>query len=117
MLLFERLSEDYVYVKFKTLNAQNYDSLLFSFIEKESANGVLSLREAKAHKMEYTFLCTVFQLTEHTALNAVGITAKVASALADKNIPCNVIAALHHDYFLVPKTRADEAYTILNALK
>ena len=116
MLDFKRLPEDYVYVDFKNQDPQYAVSMLFSFSEKEGLNGVISRREAEEHKMDYTFVCSVFQLIETTALNAVGITAKVSTALAHKNIPCNAVAALHHDYFLIPKNRAEEAWELLKAL-
>ena len=50
-----------------------------------------------------------------TALDAVGITAKVSGVLAAANIPCNVIAAYHHDYFLVPLALGEKALELLNS--
>ena len=41
-------------------------------------------------------------LTGHSALDGVGLTAAVASALADAEIPCNMVAAFHHDHAFVP---------------
>lgn len=116
MMLFERMLEDYVYAKINEKEVQNCNTVLFVFREKENTNCVLTLKEAQSKQLEYSFLCTVFRLVENTSLTAVGITAKVASALAKKGIPCNVVAAFHHDYFLVPKHLSETAFELLNAL-
>ena len=55
-------------------------------------------------------------LTVHSDLEGVGLTAAVATALADAGIACNVVAALHHDHLFVPADRADEALALLQAL-
>jgi hypothetical protein len=52
----------------------------------------------------------------HSALDGVGLTAAVASALSEQNIPCNVVAAFRHDHIFVPSARAEQALTILLAL-
>ena len=55
-------------------------------------------------------------LRVHSSLEGVGLTAAVSSALADREIACNVVAALHHDHLFIPAPRAAEAMTILHAL-
>jgi hypothetical protein len=50
-------------------------------------------------------------------LNAVGLTAAVAQALADAGIACNVIAGHHHDHLLVPAAAAAKAMAVLQALQ
>ncbi|MCR2834686.1 ACT domain-containing protein [Parerythrobacter lacustris] len=55
-------------------------------------------------------------LQVHSDLEGVGLTAAVATALADAGIACNVVAALHHDYLFVPAARAEEALALLEAL-
>jgi hypothetical protein len=49
-------------------------------------------------------------------LEGVGLTAAVAGALADREIPCNMVAALRHDHAFVPADRAEEALEVLEAL-
>lgn len=49
-------------------------------------------------------------------LEGVGLTAAVASALAEAGIACNVVAALHHDHLFVPEGRRHEALVVLQAL-
>ena len=50
-------------------------------------------------------------------LEGVGLIAAVSNRLAAHGIACNVVAALHHDYLLVPASRADEAIAQLRALQ
>lgn len=62
---------------------------------------------------------TVFRkitLTIHSSLDAVGLTAAVAGALARHDIPCNVVAGFYHDHLFVPKERAAEALAVLARL-
>ena len=49
------------------------------------------------------------------ALEAVGLTAHVSRVLAERDIPCNVLAGYHHDHLLVPVGRADEAIALLSS--
>lgn len=55
-------------------------------------------------------------LTVHSSLDAVGLTAAVATALAAHSIPANVLAGYHHDHVLVPVDRADDAIAVLLGL-
>ncbi len=55
-------------------------------------------------------------LTVHSALNGVGLTASVSTALAQQGVACNVVAGLHHDHLFVPWERRDEALEILQRL-
>ena len=52
----------------------------------------------------------------YSALEAVGLTAAVAKVLTEAEIPCNVIAARHHDHILVPEHRAVEAIQVISSL-
>ncbi|EHQ56945.1 hypothetical protein OMB55_00006650 [gamma proteobacterium HIMB55] len=55
-------------------------------------------------------------LEVHSSLEAVGLTAAVAGALAEEGISANVIAAYYHDHIFVPKASADRALAVLQAL-
>jgi uncharacterized protein len=52
----------------------------------------------------------------HSSLAAVGLTALVATALAERGISANVIAAFQHDHVFVPWERREEAVSTLEAL-
>lgn len=56
-------------------------------------------------------------LKVYSALDGVGLTAAVASALAGQGIPCNMVAAYHHDHVFVPSDKAEETMKILIALQ
>jgi hypothetical protein len=55
-------------------------------------------------------------LTVHSALDGVGLTAAVSTALAGQGIACNVVAGFHHDHLFVPWARAADALAILSGL-
>ena len=55
-------------------------------------------------------------LAVDSSLEAVGLTAAVAKALGDAGIPCNVVAAMHHDHLFVPWAQRDAAMTALHTL-
>ena len=55
-------------------------------------------------------------LQVYSDLEGVGLTAAVAAALAEEGIPCNVVAALHHDHLFVPETQGAAALRCLEAL-
>lgn len=59
---------------------------------------------------------TCLTLNVYSALESVGLTATVATVLAEDDISCNVIAGLHHDHLLVPTSRADDAVRLLEGL-
>ncbi len=69
---------------------------------------------------EAGFACDVvlrcITLTVHSSLEAVGLTAAVASALAQEGISANVVAGYFHDHIFVPAERADDALLVLQHL-
>ncbi|MFT5520425.1 MAG: hypothetical protein ACI9IA_001018, partial [Enterobacterales bacterium] len=52
----------------------------------------------------------------HSSLEAVGLTAAVATALTQKGISANVIAAYYHDHIFVPSDKAASALEALLAI-
>ena len=55
-------------------------------------------------------------LAVDSSLQAVGLTAAVATALTDAGVPCNVVAAMHHDHLFVPWAQRDDALAALQTL-
>ncbi len=53
----------------------------------------------------------------HSDLQAVGLTAAVATALAEAGISCNVVAAAYHDHLFVPVESASQAIAALRTLQ
>ena len=85
--------------------------------EAEGVTLVVSRREADARSLTYDFVAAWITLGVHSSLDAVGLTAAVAAALADAGISCNVLAGYFHDHLLVPFERAEEAVEVLNRLR
>ena len=52
----------------------------------------------------------------HSSLEAVGMTAALAVALAREGISTNVVAAYYHDHIFVPSEDADRAVAAIRAL-
>jgi SAM-dependent methyltransferase len=55
-------------------------------------------------------------LRVHSSLEAVGLTAAVATALAEEGISCNVVAGYHHDHLFVPAEAGARTVRVLQAL-
>ncbi|MEO8276111.1 MAG: ACT domain-containing protein [Thermoanaerobaculia bacterium] len=88
-----------------------------TFREAEGLTLVLEKSEARRHGIEGIFESAWITLTVHSDLAAVGFLAVVATALAKEGIPCNAIAAYHHDHLFVPVDRAQDALAILTKLQ
>ena len=52
----------------------------------------------------------------HSSLEAVGMTAAMATALTERGISANVVAATYHDHIFVPWDRRHEAMDAIRAL-
>ena len=56
------------------------------------------------------------RLSVFSDLQAVGFLAAVAAALSAADVPCNAVAAFHHDHIFVPEGKANAAIAALQAL-
>ena len=83
---------------------------LATFREDE---GVLSAADAARHGFDLSMPMSRIVLEVFSAHDGVGLTAAVATALADAGIPCNMIAAYHHDNVFVPEPMARRAIDVL----
>ena len=90
---------------------------LATFREAEGVTLVLRREEAERHGIAGTFEVAWIVLTVHSDLAAVGFLAAVAAALAQEEIPCNAIAAFHHDHLFVPVAMAERAMGALRRLQ
>ena len=86
------------------------------FTEEEGLSLLLPREKADQAGLVYDAIFRCITLGLHSSLEAVGLTAAVASCLADIDISANVIAAFHHDHILVPAGRAEEALAALQGL-
>ncbi len=85
-------------------------------VEAEGLTLVLPLDRARAAGYPCDQPMRRITLEVHSSLEAVGLTAAVAAALARAGIAANVIAGYHHDHVFVPADRAEEALAALGKL-
>ncbi|WP_454760066.1 ACT domain-containing protein [Caulobacter segnis] len=90
---------------------------LAMFREAEGVSLILERDAAQAAGFPIEGQMALITLNVYSALDGVGLTAAVATALAQADIACNMVAALNHDHVFVPADRADEAVAILLALQ
>jgi hypothetical protein len=86
-------------------------------VEEEGITSVIRVEDAERLGIAIGFTAAWLTLEVHSALEAVGLTAAVSSALAAEQIPANVLAGFHHDHVLVPYADADRAIAILDGLR
>lgn len=84
--------------------------------EAEGLTLVLPLAAAERRGLPFAFEAAWITLTVQSALDAVGLTAAVATALTRRGISCNVVAGHHHDHLFVPADRREEALDALRRL-
>jgi hypothetical protein len=87
------------------------------FREAEGMTIILPLNDALGQGLQIVFQAAWITLTVHSALDAVGLTAAVSTALTQAGISCNVVAAVHHDHLFVPINQAEQAMDVLKQLQ
>ncbi|EGM76461.1 hypothetical protein Rhein_3523 [Rheinheimera sp. A13L] len=90
---------------------------LATFKEKEGLTLVLTEQQAAEYQLDILFRARWISLRVHSDLEAVGLTAAFATALADAGLSCNVFAGAFHDHILVPVHQAEAAMLVLQHLQ
>ena len=85
-------------------------------LEPEGLSVVLRRADALSLGLQFDAVFQSITLLVSSSLHATGLTAVVATALAQQQIPANVIAGHHHDHILVPQDRAAAALACLKSL-
>jgi uncharacterized protein len=88
-----------------------------TFVEREGYSLILAASDAESLGFDCSNRMRQITLQVYSALDGVGLTAAVASALAELNISCNVVAAYHHDHIFVPESLAERALKALQDLQ
>ena len=104
---------------FATINVEDESALVpYAIASFREAEGLtLVLPQSAADGLENVSApMSRITLEVHSSLEAVGLTAAVAGALAEEGISANVIAAYYHDHIFVPKASADRALAVLTGL-
>lgn len=107
---------DYVFCTVSNLENININDVIGTFREAEGITIILEKAKADERGLAYQYIAAWITLTVHSSLEAVGLTAAFANALAAESISCNVIAAYYHDHIFVAKADAEKAMKCLKAL-
>lgn len=83
--------------------------------EAEGTTLILPAEIAEEAGLDVALPMARITLQVHSALDGVGLTAAVATALAAEGIPCNMVAGYHHDHAFVPLDQAEAALACLQA--
>ncbi|WP_116771577.1 ACT domain-containing protein [Maribacter litoralis] len=105
---------NYVFISVNDIRHISRDIILFEFKEKEGITIILEQAKADELNFKYDFVASWITLTVHSALNAVGLTAAVSTALTKYNISCNVVAAYYHDHIFVATKDTEQAMEVLS---
>jgi uncharacterized protein len=89
---------------------------LMRFLEAEGCTLIMAEDVAVDSDLDHSAVFAWITLEVHSDLNAVGLTAAIASALAKRDIACNMVAGFHHDHAFVPYRQAQAALDCLNDL-
>ncbi len=90
---------------------------LFALIrEEEGLTAILPRGSAERAGLAYDGAFSKITIGAHSSLHAVGLTARIAGALADAGISANLVAGVHHDHVFIPADRAGEALALLESM-
>ena len=84
-----------------------------TFTEAEGLTLILPKSKAQEFGLSFEGEFRQITLTVHSSLDAVGLTAAVATKLASKGISANVIAAFYHDHIFIQSAKAGAALAAL----
>jgi hypothetical protein len=107
---------DYVYCTVTDIDTIDIKNVLGIFKEEEAVTVILKKEIADQLRLKYEYIAAWITLTIHSSLEATGLTAAFAAALAKEGISCNVVAAYYHDHIFVAKKDAERAMVALKDL-
>lgn len=88
-----------------------------TFREEEGMSLLLPIEVAENSNLTLDHPMRCITLNVYSSLEGVGLTAAVSTALGDAGIPCNIIAAFHHDHVFVPSDMNQKALDVLSDLQ
>lgn len=88
-----------------------------SIHENEGLSVIIDEQTAQDFALTDGFCAAWITLNVHSDLEAVGLTAIFAKALAEAGIGCNVVAGNYHDHIFVPYEQAQKAMKVLLVLQ
>ena len=88
-----------------------------TFKEEEGLSMIIPIELAERSMLNVDNPMRCITLNVFSSLDGVGLTAAVSKALGDNEIPCNMVAAFHHDHVFVPSQMCEQAQEILTSLQ
>ena len=94
------------------------DGLVARMVFQEAEGTTLILLQSEADKfgLGYEFPCRMITLNIHSALEAVGFIARIATELAKEGMGVNPVAGFYHDHLYVPVGREEDALKVIAKL-
>ena len=86
------------------------------FQEAEGTTLILTQTQAQTAGLAAEFPCRMITLNVHSALDAVGFIARIATRLAALDMGVNPVAGFYHDHLFVPLGREDDAIAALTEM-
>lgn len=99
--------------EFVTGTQQGLEGAVMQFKEREGWTHIVPAHRSTDAASRFAWL----EVSVHSDLNAVGFLAVISKALADAGVPCNAVAAFHHDHIFVPEALAERAVEAIMALR
>ena len=86
------------------------------FYEEEGVTLILLKEVAEQEELSFDGVFRQITCEIHSSLEAVGMTAAMATALTHHGISANVVVAYYHDHIFVPVAKAQDAVSVLRKL-
>lgn len=99
--------------EFVTGSQEGVAGAIMQFREREGWTHIVPAHRSAGAEARFVWL----ELAVHSDLNAVGFLAAISNTLTKAGVPCNAIAAFHHDHVFVPENKAEAAIAALEALQ
>jgi len=99
------------------LVASLFPKAISAFREEEGMSMLIPVELAEKSMLNVDHPMRCITLNVFSSLEGVGLTAAVSTALGDSGIPCNMVAAFHHDHIFVPSEMSGQAMEILLSLQ
>ena len=102
MMAPELRPETYVYCTFPDQGVPIGLDPICTFREAEGLTAIVEQSQAVRANVKHIFEARLITLTVHSSLEAIGFLALISTHLAKAGIPCNAVAAFHHDHLFIP---------------
>jgi uncharacterized protein len=108
---------EYGFATIKDKPATIDNQILGTFREAEGITIIATKEYLKRNKIEYQGPYAKLTIKAHTSLDLVGLTAVLATKLAEEKISANVVAAYFHDHIFVQFELCQKSIEILDNLR